>query len=119
MIGNLKQGRAPSITKATPNIPFAKAVHAAAEAPTPTNLLIAAKEIEKIPAIFIHRHELWTAVKRTMTIQRDKGTGTTPGSCSCRERPHKGDWAEGRAAYCLADTPGQGTRIRPCRDSPS
>ena len=77
MLRNLKKDRLPTITKATPNVPLAKAVGAAAEVPTPTNLLTAVQEIETMPDIFLHRPELWRAVKRSITVQRDKGTGTT------------------------------------------
>ena len=77
MIRNLKEDKPLGITKRTPNIPFVKAVRRVAEAPTPTNLLIAAKEIETIRGIFAHRSELWMAVKRSITVQRDEGMGTT------------------------------------------
>ncbi len=77
MIQNFNKNKPLRITKRTTNISFVKAVSRVAEAPTPTNLLIAAKEMETIPGIFAHRSELWMSVKRSITVQRDEGMATT------------------------------------------
>ena len=95
MIQNLNEDKTLGITKRTPNVPFVKAVRRVAEAPTPTNLLIAAEEIETIRGIFAHRSELWMAVKRSITVQRDEGLGTTrEAAVAVRDRTRE----SGRAA---------------------
>ena len=77
MIRNLNKNKLPSINTRTHDVAFVKAIQSAVEAPTPTNLVSAAKEIEALPGVFTHRRELWMAVKRSITVQRDESLGTT------------------------------------------
>ena len=73
---NLEAGQLPRINARTSNVAFAEAVHALAEAPTPHNLLAAIASIEAIPGVFVHRNELWQAIKRSISVQRDEQLNT-------------------------------------------
>ena len=76
MIQNLNNSKLPSINSKTANVALVEAIRSVVEAPTPTNLLVAAKQIEAIPDVFAHRSELWMAIKRGITVQRDDDLGT-------------------------------------------
>ena len=69
---NLEADRLPRVTASTPNVPVVQAVLAIAESPTPANVLAAAETIEAIPGVFVHRIELWQAIKRSIAVQRDE-----------------------------------------------
>ena len=95
LMQNLSKYKLPSIKANTSNVAFVKAIHAIVEAPTPTNLLIAAKEVEGIRRVFVHRPELWRVVKRSIAAQRDENIGTTrEAAVAIRDRTRE----RGRAA---------------------
>ena len=73
----LEAERLPRVTARTPNVPLVRTVLEIAESPTPANVLAAAETIEAMPDIFVHRSELWRAIKRSIAVQRDEGLGTT------------------------------------------
>ena len=77
MQANLEVDRHPRVTASTPNVPVVQAVLAIAESPTPANVLAAAETIESIPDIFVHRIELWQAIKRSIAVQRDEELDST------------------------------------------
>ena len=74
---NLEADRLPRVTARTPNVPLVRTVLEVAESPTPANVLAAAETIEAIPGVFVHRSELWRAIKRSIAVQRDEGLDTT------------------------------------------
>ena len=74
---NLEADRLPRVTASTSNVQVVRAVLEIAESPTPTNVLTAAETIEAIPSVFVHRSELWRAIKRSIAVQRDEELGTT------------------------------------------
>ena len=74
---NLEADRLPRVTASTTNVPVVRAFLEIAESPTPANLLVAAETIEAIPGVFVHRSELWRAIKRSIAVQRDEKLDTT------------------------------------------
>ena len=74
---NLEADRLPRVTARTPNVPVVQAVLAVAESPTPAKILAAAETIEAIPGVFVHRTELWRAIKRSIAVQRDEESDST------------------------------------------
>ena len=95
LMRNLNKHKLPSIKANTSNVNFVKAIHAIVEGPTPTNLLIAAKEVEGMPEVFAHRPELWRAVKRSIAAQQAENVGTTrEAAIAIRDRTRE----RGRAA---------------------
>ena len=73
----LEAERLPRVTARTPNVPLVRTVLEIAESPTPANVLAAAETIEAICGVFVHRSELWRAIKRSIAVQRDEGLDTT------------------------------------------
>ena len=74
---NLEADRLPRVTASTTNVPVVRAFLEIAESPTPANLFVAAETIEAIPGVFVHRSELWRAIKRSIAVQRDEKLDTT------------------------------------------
>ena len=74
---NLEADRLPRVTASTSNVQVVRAFLEIAESPTPANLLVAAETIEAIPGVFVHRSELWRAIKRSVAVQRDEKLDTT------------------------------------------
>ena len=65
------------VTASTTHVPVVRALLKIAESPTPANVLAAAETFEAIPSVFVHRSELWGAIKRSIAVQRDEGLDTT------------------------------------------
>ena len=74
---NLEGGRLPRVMASTSNVPVVRAVLAVSEAPTPTSVLALAETVEAIPGVFVHRSELWRAIKRSIAVKRDENLDTT------------------------------------------
>ena len=74
---NLEADRHPRVTASTRHVPIVRASIEIAESPTPANILAAAERFEAIPNTFVHRRELWRAIKRSLAVQRDEGLNAT------------------------------------------
>ena len=73
----LEAERLPRVTASTTYVSVVRAVLKIADSPTPANVLAAAETIEAISGVFVHRSELWGAIKRSIAVQRDEGLDTT------------------------------------------
>ena len=47
-----------------------------AECPEPSNSLAASELLEAIPGVFVHRADLWQAIKRSVSVKRDEQLNT-------------------------------------------
>ena len=92
---NLEADRLPRVTASTANVMVVRSVLEIVESATPANVLAAAETIEAIHGVFVHRSELWRAIKRSVAVQRDEELDTTQAAAvTVRDRTRE----NGRAA---------------------
>jgi hypothetical protein len=75
-VGALQTACRPSPLIARQHPALHRSLLAAAENPSPSNLLTAMQAIEELPGIVIYRQELWRELKRALRIQHDESPST-------------------------------------------
>ncbi len=75
-VGALQTARRPSPQFARQHPALHRSLLAAAENPSPSNLLTAMQAIEQLPGIIVYRQELWRELKRALRIQHDESPST-------------------------------------------